>query len=44
MKELLKVSVNFNFKNEDKILFIVVCYGNYVNVVRELIKGGVDVN
>lgn len=35
--EMLKNGVDFNLVNRVKILFIVVCYKGYLDVVKELI-------
>lgn len=41
---MIKGGVDVNMKDGDKILFIVVCFKEYLYVVKELIKVGVDVN
>lgn len=44
VKELIKVGVDVNFNDGDKIFLIVVCYCLYINIVGELIKEGVVIN
>lgn len=41
---MIKGGVDVNMKDKNKIFFIVVCYKEYVYVVKELIEVGVDIN
>lgn len=40
----MKVGVNVNFRDGEKIFFIVVCNSGWYDVVKRLIKVKVEVN
>lgn len=44
VKELIIFGVDVNLYSEDIILFLIVCENEYLEIVVELIKVGVDVN
>lgn len=44
VKMLMNVGVNVNFEDVMNILFLVVCFGGYIDVVISLLKVGVDIN
>lgn len=44
VKKLIKIGVDVNLKYRKYLLLLVVCCKGYLNIVEELILGGVDVN
>lgn len=44
VKELIIFGVDVNLYSGDIILFLIVCENEYLEIVIELIKVGVDVN